>query len=242
MKIIFLGTRGYIDVRTKKHYRHASTLICYKGKRVMIDCGLDWLNQINKIKPDAIVLTHAHPDHAWGLKQGAPCPVYATRESWRVKELKKFPIEEKIIVSIQNKIDICGITFEAFTQKHSLLCPGVGYRITAGKVTIYYSGDLISINKRHAALKDVQLYIGDGATIVRPMVRRKDDKIFGHTTIRAQLGWCQKEHVPRAIITHCGTQIVADKSGKAEAKVMQLAKERNVKVAIAYDGMKIFLR
>lgn len=242
MKIIFLGTRGYIEARTKSHYRYTATLICYKGIRVMIDCGLDWLDHIDKINPNAIVLTHAHPDHAWGLKNGAPCPVYATRQSWYVKELKKFPIKKKITISIQKKLNIGGIIFEAFTQKHSLLCPGVGYRITAGKVTIYYSGDLISIDKRHAALKNVQLYIGDAATIVRPMVRHKEGKIFGHTTIRAQLGWCQKEKISRAIFTHCGTQIVADESGKAEAKIMQLAKERNVEVAIAYDGMKVILR
>lgn len=241
MKIIFLGTRGYIDVRTKKHYRHASILICYRGKCVMIDCGLDWLDKLDDIKPHAILLTHAHPDHAWGLKKGAPCPVYATRESWHVKELKKFPINQKKIIKIGKKTRIAGITFEPFSEIHSLLVPAVGYRITAGKVTIYYSGDLISINERHAALKDVQLYIGDGATIVHPMVRRKDSKLFGHTTIRAQLGWCQKEGVPRAIITHCGTQIVADKSGKAEAKIKQLAKERNVQVAIAYDGMCVIL-
>lgn len=42
MQITFLGTRGYIDSRTRKHYRHTSTLIEYRGKRVMIDCGLDW--------------------------------------------------------------------------------------------------------------------------------------------------------------------------------------------------------
>lgn len=242
MKIIFLGTRGYIDVRTKKHYRHTSTLICYKGKRVMIDCGLDWLGKLEQIKPDAIILTHAHPDHAWGLQNGAPCPVYATRASWRTKELKKFSISQKKTISDRQKIVISGITFEAFNEIHSLLCPGVGYRITAGKVSIYYAGDLISIDQRHAALKDTQLYIGDGATIVRPMVRRKGEKIFGHTTIRAQLGWCKKEGIPRAIITHCGTQIVADRSGKAEAKIKQLAKEKNVNVAIAFDGMKIILK
>lgn len=242
MKIIFLGTRGYIDVRTKKHYRHTSTLICFKGKRVMIDCGLDWLNELDQIKPDAIILTHAHPDHAWGLKNGAPCPVYATRASWRVKELKKFPIKEKITIRDRQEITICGITFEVFDEVHSLLCPGVGYRITAGKVTIYYAGDLISINQRRAALKNAQLYIGDGATITRPMVRRKDNKLFGHTTIQAQLGWCKKENVSHAIITHCGTQIVSDRSGKATAKILQLANARDVKVAIAYDGMKIILK
>jgi phosphoribosyl 1,2-cyclic phosphodiesterase len=242
MKIIFLGTRGYIKARTKKHYRHTSTLICYKGKCVMIDCGLDWIDQIDRIKPHAIILTHAHPDHAWGLQNGVPCPVYATRASWQVKELKKFPITQKKVVPIQKKIIVGGITFEAFSESHSLLCPGVGYKITAGNVTIYYSGDVVSINKRRAALKNVQLYIGDGATIVRPLVRVKEKKIFGHTTIRAQLGWCQKERIPRAIFTHCGMQIVTDVTGITTECVTQLARERNIEVAIAYDGMTIILR
>ena len=242
MKITFLGTRGYIDIRTKRHYRHTSTLISYKGKRVMIDCGLDWLGKIDQIKPHAIILTHAHPDHAWGLKEGAPCPVYATKASWNVKELKKFPIKEKIIIKNRQKIDICGITFEVFNEIHSLLCPGVGYRITAGKAIIYYAGDLIAINQRHAALKNVRLYIGDGATIVRPMVRRKDDKLFGHTTIRAQLGWCKKAKIPRAIITHCGTQIVAAKAKVVEEKINELGKERGIKASIAHDGMVVIVR
>lgn len=88
----------------------------------------------------------------------------------------------------------------------------------------------------------VRLLIGDGATILRPMVRAKGNKIFGHTTIRAQLGWCKKEKVPWAIITHCGTQIVGAKPGVAEKKVAQLGKERGVDVTIAYDGMKIILK
>jgi phosphoribosyl 1,2-cyclic phosphodiesterase len=242
MKITFLGTRGFIDVRTKIHYRHTSTLITYKGKRVMIDCGLDWLGKINQIKPDAIILTHAHPDHAWGLKNGAPCPVYATRASWNVKEIKKFPIEEKIVVHNRQKIKICGITFEVFNVIHSLLCPGVGYRITAGKSIIFCVHDLISINARHAALKNCKLYIGDGATILRPMVRRKDSKLFGHTTIQAQLGWCKKEKVPRAIITHCGTQIVAGNTRKVESKIRQLGIERGVDVQVAHDGMSVILK
>lgn len=157
----------------------------------MIDCGLDWLEQMWVIKPDAIILTHAHPDHARGLKNGAPCPVYATRASWATKELKKFPIMQKYTMPIHKEIDICGITFQAFAQKHSLLCPGVGYRITAGRVSVYHAGDVISINKRQTALKNIRLYIGDGATITHPLIRQKNGKIFGHTTIRAQLGWCK---------------------------------------------------
>jgi glyoxylase-like metal-dependent hydrolase (beta-lactamase superfamily II) len=47
----------------------------------MIDCGADWLERVRSIAPTAIVLTHAHPDHAAGLAKGAPCPVYATKDT-----------------------------------------------------------------------------------------------------------------------------------------------------------------
>jgi ribonuclease BN (tRNA processing enzyme) len=45
MTLTFLGTRGNIDVRTRRHRRHTSTLVSYQGKRVMIDCGTDWLRE-----------------------------------------------------------------------------------------------------------------------------------------------------------------------------------------------------
>lgn len=48
MKITFLGTRGYIDAKSRCHRRHASALISYKNRHVMIDCGLDWLGRIEK--------------------------------------------------------------------------------------------------------------------------------------------------------------------------------------------------
>lgn len=153
MKITFLGTRGYIDARTKKHYRHTATLISYKNTQVLIDCGIEWLAKINAIKPHAIILTHAHPDHAWGLKNGAPCPVFATKASWEVKELSKFPIKNKITIKNRQVFTIGSILFEVFKEIHSIRCPAVGYRITAGKVTIYYAGDVVGIKSANKHLK-----------------------------------------------------------------------------------------
>jgi uracil-DNA glycosylase len=76
MKLTFLGTRGNIDVRSRRHQRHTSTLISFRRDRVMIDCSADWLRRVDRVRPSAIVLTHAHSDHVEGLKHGAPlCPV-----------------------------------------------------------------------------------------------------------------------------------------------------------------------
>jgi glyoxylase-like metal-dependent hydrolase (beta-lactamase superfamily II) len=83
VKLTFLGTRGEIDARTRRHRMHTSLLVAYRGANVMIDAGLDCLGKLKRASPSAIVLTHAHPDHAWGLKRGAPCPVYAPEKTWQ---------------------------------------------------------------------------------------------------------------------------------------------------------------
>jgi glyoxylase-like metal-dependent hydrolase (beta-lactamase superfamily II) len=83
MKLTFLGTRGEIEKRTRRHHMHTSLMVSYRGGDVMIDCGLDWLGKFERLRPGAIVLTHAHPDHAWGLRHGVPCPVHAPQQTWQ---------------------------------------------------------------------------------------------------------------------------------------------------------------
>jgi glyoxylase-like metal-dependent hydrolase (beta-lactamase superfamily II) len=80
---MFLGTRGEIEKQTRRHRMHTSLMGSYRRANVMIDCGLDWLGKFERLRPSAIVLTHAHPDHAWGLKRSAPCPVYAPQKTWQ---------------------------------------------------------------------------------------------------------------------------------------------------------------
>jgi len=111
VKLTFLGTRGEIDVRARRHRMHTSLLASYRGARVMIDCGLESLGKLKRVNASAIVLTHAHPDQAWGLKRGAPCPVYAPQATWQ--ELQPYPIEDRHVIKERTPTKICGITFEA---------------------------------------------------------------------------------------------------------------------------------
>ena len=72
LELKFLGTRGEIEVRSRRHQRHSALLIEHNNARIMIDCGADWLGRLDIVAPTAIVLTHAHLDHAGGLAKGAP--------------------------------------------------------------------------------------------------------------------------------------------------------------------------
>jgi ribonuclease BN (tRNA processing enzyme) len=240
MKLIFLGTRGNIKHRSRLHARHSALLVSYYGKKVMVDCGEDWLGRFDDFGMDAIFVTHAHPDHAFGLRSGSPCPVYASRDAWNI--MKKFPIRGKRTVLNREKISVSGIIFEAFRVVHSLRAPALGYRITAGHCSVFYAPDIVYIDEREDALSGINLYIGDGATVTRPLVRKKNGKLFGHTTLSAQLTWCMKEGVRRAVFTHCGSEIVQSDQRKLKSKIKEIGGERNVNSEIAHDGMEIILR
>jgi len=206
----------------------------------MVDCGEDWLGKFEKFRPDAIFITHAHPDHASGLRNGSPYPVYASRVSWKLME--KFPIKKKRTIAHRRPVKVPGITIESFPVIHSLRAPASGYRITAGKASVFYVPDVVYIPQRRAALSGIDLYIGDGAAVERSLVRKKGGRLFGHVPLRTQVSWCCKEKVPRAIFTHCGSRIVKGDERTLRALIGTYAKAHNVKLQIAYDGMKITLR
>jgi len=240
VKLTFLGTRGEIDAKTDRHRRHTSLLVAYHGRRVMIDAGEDWLGLIDEVNPHAIVMTHAHPDHAFGLREGAPCPVHATEVTW--EDIENYPINDRRTVTPRRPVEIEGITFEAFTVEHSTRCPAVSYRITAGEVTIHYAPDLVYIHEREDGLRGCRLYIGDGATMDRQFVRKRGDHLIGHSPVRTQLTWCRKEGVPWALITHCGSQIVEGDERKLGAQLREWAEERGVRAEFAFDGRVEVLR
>lgn len=239
MKLRFVGTRGEIEARTRRHRMHTSLLVSYRRAEIMIDCGLDWLGKFQRLQPTAIVLTHAHLDHASGLRRGASCPVFATRETWQT--LRSWPIRGWRIIKPRKRTNICGVVFEAFPVEHSLIAPAVAYRISAGRACIFYAPDLIFIHDRAAALKNVQLYIGDGSTLSGLFVRKRGDRLIGHTSARAQIGWCGKSGVRRVIISHCGSEIVTGNEQQILTDLRKIGADRAVDVSIAFDGMKLIV-
>lgn len=192
MTLIFPGTRGEIELRSRLHRMHTCLRV---GPDILVDCGTDWLGKLERLRPKTIVLTHAHVDHVGGLQDGFAGRVYATAQTW--ERIKRYPIEDKRTVTPRLPFRIGRVTFEAFTLEHSLIAPAVGYRIMAGDTSVFYAPDLVSIPEQSQALARIALYIGDGASITRPLIRRRGKTLIGHASVRQQLDWCQQEGVPR---------------------------------------------
>ena len=205
----------------------------------MIDCGLDWLDQVSSISPTAIVLTHAHPDHAAGLVRGAPCPVYATRETWAL--LGQLRIRDRRALVAGRFTIIDDLRFKAFRVEHSRRAPAVGLRICTKESCLVYVPDVAEIPDRPRSLQGIELYIGDGSTVRRSMVRRKHGTLVGHAPITTQLDWCEEAGVRRAIFTHWGSPIVRGNSAGIDAIVRQLGIERSIDARIAVDGLRLSL-
>ncbi len=240
MKLVFLGTRGNIRAHSAEHRKHSVLAVCYRDRRVIIDCGADWLGEALDWEADALLITHTHCDHVDGLKQGAPCPVYATADSWQ--RIARFPIHERHTVYPGKEYRIAEMRIVPFSVEHSTRAPAVGYRISAGGASIFYCPDLALIHRCRAALRGVSAYIGDGATIVRSMVRRRGGRLIGHAPLAVQLRWCQQAGVRRAIVTHCGTQIVTAPPEVLRDRMAALSREYGLRIDVARDGIQVLIR
>jgi phosphoribosyl 1,2-cyclic phosphodiesterase len=240
LSLTFLGTRGEIDARSRLHERHSALLVRRGRTRVMVDCGADWAGHIRRVRPTAIVLTHAHPDHARGLARGAPSPVYATRATWRA--LRRYPIRERRNVPLRRPLLIGGIRFEAFPVQHSLRAPAVGYRISACGSQLFYVPDLVAIRGCRRALSGISVYIGDGAVIRRSLVRMRRNTPIGHASILKQLSWCRSAGVPLVYFSHCGSEIVRGDARRLDQLVRDLGRKFDLDARIAHDGERLLIR
>ncbi len=239
MVLTFLGTRGELEVRSRAHRRHSALALDAGGGRVMIDCGLDWAGALGRLSPAAMLLTHAHDDHAGGLRRGCSCPVFATAVTHEA--IGRFGLAARKLVEPRTPFAVAGLTVEAFPVEHSLRAPAVGYRVTAGRMSVFYVPDVVAILDRADALTGLALYVGDGAAIARPIVRVRDGRRIGHASIREQLEWCASEGVRRAIFTHCGSEIVRADGRTVAARVRSLGRAAGVEAAIARDGLRLEL-
>lgn len=229
MRLTFLGTKGFIEESSGRHKYHSSLLLEYKKFRLLIDHG-QISKPLSKIKPDAILITHAHPDtFKWVKeKEDYPAKIYLSRES---QKLAKYH-GNFVAIKKNKKLKLGMFTILPYPVVHSINAPALGFKITAGGKSLVYNSDLIVMENK-SILQRVKLYIGDGSSLRSNLVRRKGQQLFGHARMRTQINWCLNYGIKKVIFTHFGKEVI----GCGDSEVKKLLKQKGIEIILAYDGM-----
>jgi len=188
MKLTFLGTRGEVEETSKLHKNHSAIFLRTHGKTILLDFGTSWKGKLKLFNPDYIWLSHAHPDHAFGLKgEKVKVPVFMSRETNERLPAGKFPFLDRKMVKDNFKFD--SIQAQEIPVKHSIVAPASGLIIHTDEGKIGYFPDVLDIPDK-SCLEGLSIYIGDGSSLTRKIARGTNGKV-GHASAAAQMAWCQ---------------------------------------------------
>jgi len=231
LKLTFLGTKGEIEESNEKHRYHSSLLIVSDDDRLLIDYGTLHRYNLEELAPDALLITHAHPDHYVWLERDiqTDIPVYLTGETLAYG---KFRPSNSRVIEPDTYIAEGSFKFLAYRVLHSIRCPAVGYKVKMQNKTLVYNSDLVDIVNKAEVLADVDYYIGDGSAIKANLVRRRGEALFGHTRMTTQMNWCRKYGIDHIIFTHLGRESIAAED--------EFARD-HPEAILAYDGMEVVI-
>ncbi len=218
------------------------------------------LSLVAQKRIEAVLLTHSHVDHIAGLASlsmnafltGATVEVYATKDTIDALSIHVFngvlhpdstttPSVEKPALRFhaletykQHTID--GYTVLAFPVHHAV--PAVGYQVTSedGK-SVFYSGDTgpgLSSNWEYVSPDLLMLDCGASNRLSAQAPR------VGHMTpalLRPELMEFRqrKGYLPPVILVHMAPPM----EGEIMEEAAQLARELDVRIDLAYEGMAI---
>jgi ribonuclease BN (tRNA processing enzyme) len=237
MQLRFYGTKGYVEEESPAHRGHSAFVIEAAAFRLLCDFGQNRRGLLKDIAPDAIFISHAHPDHAWGLEEGTSLPVYASAITHEIT--RDLPLRKRIVLAPEEPMAVGCFQLTSSPVVHSVRCPCVAARIETPEGTVVYSGDIVSF-ERPDVLSGTDLYIGDGSTLKGSLVRRHASGVLlGHTTVRAQLGWLAKYGVPLAVFSHFGKGPIEIGEPELAQAMAELASEKapGCRVLTASDGL-----
>jgi len=228
-KLIFLGTKGEIEEFTEKHRYNASLLVTSGNTRLLLDFGKLRRYTLEELHPDAVLITHAHPDpYAWLYEDiKTETPVYLTKETY---DYGKFRPDNPHIFQPGEEFTVGTITWSAYRVMHSIRCPAVGFKVKVEGKTLVYNPDLVDIAGKQEILTGVDYYIGDGSSVRANLVRRREGQIVGHSRMSTQINWCKNHGISHIVFTHLGKETL-----RKETEFQQAHPD----IVLAYDGMEM---
>jgi len=248
MRITFLGTGTSVgvpsvgcecdtclsdDSRDKR--LRTSVLIEHQDRNILIDVSTDFRQQALRIGLKhlaAILVTHSHADHCFGLDDTRPImfrdgaiPVFATEITWQglrrifsyAFEPAGYPGVPRIIPNIiEGDFNVMGLEVEPLTVIHGQL-PVTAFRIGG---FAYVTDCNVIPEETCARLRGLELLVIDALRFKKHPT---------HMTLDESLGYIERLDPRRALLTHISHDI-------KHAETSQHLPEN---VEIAYDGLAV---
>ncbi|GAH54958.1 unnamed protein product, partial [marine sediment metagenome] len=185
----FLGTRGEVEESSKFHKKDSAVRLETHNKVILLDFGKSWQEKLKFINPDYIWISHAHPDHVFGLKmEKTKIPIFMSKETNDRLPEKKFPLENRQVV--KNNFKFGSIKAREIPIGHSSKAPMSGLIIETDEGKIGYFPDVLDIPDK-SIVKGLSIYIGDGSSLTKDIVRTIKGKRVGHASMTTQMTLCQ---------------------------------------------------
>jgi glyoxylase-like metal-dependent hydrolase (beta-lactamase superfamily II) len=228
LRIKVLGTRGEVEPSVPYHSKHSGVLV---DNRLLLDLGeREYLNY----RPEAVFITHLHPDHAFFITEPASIdvPVYAPEES-----------DKAGLRVIESTVQVGPYRVTPIPTHHSKKVKSSAYLVESGQQKLLYTGDVIWINKEYHQLLDGLALVITEASFVRKggMIRKDGDtgRIYGHTGVPNLIALFQPftRHI---LLVHFGNWFYRDTKA-ARDKLQQMGKSEGVTVHVGYDGLELDL-
>lgn len=229
MHLKILGTKGEMPESHPRHKKQSGILI---DGVLLLDLGD---KKYLKYNPKWILLTHLHPDHAYFVRRG--------KEETPETDAQIFGPEKvgKNIRSLKRKRKIGPYTIIPVPTHHAKFVDSQGYIIQKGDKSIFYTSDMIWIDKSyHPLFKNVDLIITEASFFeAGGMIRRikETGRIYGHAGI-PNLFKLFQPYAKKILFVHFGNWFV-DNPKIGSQKLRALAKTYGVKILIGHDGKTI---
>lgn len=228
MVIEILGVRGEIEVKLPNYEKHSGVLV---DDQLLLDFGeTSFLER----HPKWVIITHLHPDHAAFLNTTLTkdLPIVISPEASMLTSLQ-----------VENQpFTLANYHLTPVPTQHTQKTKSQGYRIDDGQHSIFYSGDLVTIEERYRSLLvHLDLVITDGSYI-QPIEQANEgsaDPSSGHADIPTLIELFAP-YTKKIVFTHFGEWFFKDLEGSL-TKLQQLGKEKGIEVVAGYEGLKIEL-
>jgi phosphoribosyl 1,2-cyclic phosphodiesterase len=201
----------------KDRRMRSSVAIVTKHQTILLEAGPDVRHQLKKfkVKPNAVFITHNHPDANFGLK-------YLSSDVMIYSEQKKnvFPGRE---------IHFPDLTITPFRVLHAHNTTCVGYALDfltkRSKKRFIYMTDLASLAGTRHYLDGADILLADGSAL--------DNSMPSHLAMVKQLNFYRRLNIKKIFFTHIGHATLPHRQLRAYLK------GRSPRADVTYDGLII---